>query len=350
MICVKKFYATSKYYCCVLVVFALFSISIFAENAKPNEHSGFILDYNYYGFPFFVNAGYTYKNNSSQLLAPLVGISAENGKYSFDIFANAKMEYRYKRFYFQLGFKQGLIPYIGQAYKYEYLESYGQFMIGHFFENIDISYCINVGNMYALNANTKNLANIFQVNHSVNMVSLLYNDAAHTISLDASANIETIPYSKQYSYNFSIKAPYTFYHYWGEFGIMPSIKYSNYFVDSKKGYAIGNDYFGSIGMQTITADTKTTLYNFLSSIHLEYKFYFRFLPDALNSLYLVGYANLGYGKEIDQTFEEGKMLYTVGGGIGYNVVGMVPLQLTLGVDRSNNIVINFVVSTIMHDF
>lgn len=346
----NRLYSAIKYSLSIFIFFALFSVPLFSQDAKEYKQSRLILDYNYYGVPFFINIGYMYRKDSSQLFFPLVGVSIEPGEHSFNIFANAKMEYRYKRLYFQLGFKQSLIPYIGDSYKHEYLESYGQFILGHFFENVDISYNLDVGNMYTQDFNTGNLTAAFQVNHSIEITSLLYNDAANTLSLETFANIDTIPYSKQYSYNFITEIPYTFYHYWGEFAIMPALRYSQYFKNSKKSYAIGDDYLGSMGMKAIAGEMKShnTLYNFISSLHLEYRFYLRFLPAAFRSICLIAYSNIGYGKEIDQSFDKGKILYAVGGGIGYSLFGVAPMQLTLGIDQSNNIMINFVVSTIKH--
>lgn len=131
---------------------------------------------------------------------------------------------------------------------------------------------------------------------------------------------------------------------------MPAIRYSQYFKNSKKNYAIGDNYLGSMGMEAIAGkmESHNTLYNFISSLHLEYRFYLRFLPAAFRSIYLVGYSNIGYGKEIDQSFDKGRILYAAGGGIGYSLFGVAPMQLTFGIDQSNNIMINFVVSTIRH--
>lgn len=340
---------TAKYSFSLFIFFALFSVSLFSQETKDYKQSGPIVDYNYYGVPFFINIGYMNRENSSQLFFPLVGISVEPGNNSFNIFANAKMEYRYRRFYLQVGFKQALVPYYGNSYKYEYLESYGEFSIGYFFKNTDIYYSLDVGNMYTLDF-SRDIINKFQVNHSVEISSLLYVDAVNTLSLKTYGNIYTIPYSQQYSYSFSTELPYTFYHYWGEFGIMPFIEYSQYFKNSKREYAIGDDYLGSIRMIAIAGNMKShdILYNFISAIHLEYKFYLRFLPAAFRSIYLVCFGDIGYGKEINQTFNEGRMLYVAGGGIGYSLFGVAPLQITFGIDQSSNIVINFAVSTILH--
>lgn len=338
--------------CCVLIIFVLFCGTAFSLDTEDYTYSGLAVDYNYYGVPFYIDVGYQYRDNYSNLFFPLVGMSIEAGKHSFNIFANAKIGYRYERFYTQFGFKQGLIPYIGDSYKYEYLESYGQFMIGYFLRNIDFSYNVDAGNMYIQDFTTKKLTSGFQLNHSVELSSLLHSDAANTLSLEASMNINTIPSSKQYSYEFFAKMPYSLYHYWGEFGIMPSFGYFQYFENSKKRFAIGTDYLGSIGMRAIAGalESHETLYNFISSIHVEYKLYLRFLPDAFRSIYLAAYANIGYGKELDQNFDEGRLLYATGGGIGYAMFGIAPLQVTFGIDQSQNIVINFAISTILHSF
>ncbi len=338
-----------------IIILILFSTSLFSQDAPTTEdyeQSRLALTYNYYGFPFAVDVGYTYRKNSSQIFFPLVGASYEVGKYSFGLFANAKMEYRYKRFYFQAGFKQGLIPSVGDGYKYENLESYGQFKIGHYFDNVDISYSANVGNAYARNIFNKEISNIFQVNHYIGLYSLLHTDAANTLSLDTSLNIETMPNGGQYSYSFSARMPYTFYHYWGEFSIMPYISYSEYFQDSEKNYNIGDDYLDTLMMTTITGSKEPyqALYNFLSYVHLEYRFYLRFLPDAFSSIYFVAYGNIGYGKEVGESFDDGTILYTAGGGVGYNMFGTVPMQFTVGVDRLNNVVINYTISTVIHRY
>lgn len=345
----------TKLYCTILIVLVLFPSLLFSQDTEaPQDYiqSKGTLNYNYYGFPFFIEGGYEYRKNSSQILFPLIGVSFENGLYGVNLFATARMMYRYKRFYFQLGFKQGLIPNVGESYKYENLEHIGSFTIGHYFENVDISYRLDVGNKYARNLENRVLSNTFQVNHAIGIYSLLHSDAANTLSLDTSLNIETIPNTKQYSYNISARMPYTFYHYWGEFSIMPYISYGEYFENSKKNYTIGGDYLNSLMMTSVTGSREPyeILYNFLSYIHLEYRFYLRFLPDAYSSIYLVAYGNIGYGKEVEQSFDNGTMLYTAGGGIGYNLFGTVPMQFTVGVDRLNNVVINYAISTAIHRF
>ena len=352
---IKKIHFTIKNNFLVLIIFALFTNLVFSQDTEPAkdyEQSKFALNYNYYGFPFFLEAGYTYKKNSSQIFFPLIGVSMEENTLSFNLFLNAKMEYRYKRFYFQLGFKQGLIPSVGESYEYKNLENYGQFRIGHYFENADISYNLNVGNLYSRSIHNKELSNTFKVNHNVSVSSLLFSDAANTLTLDTSFEINTMPNNDEYSYNFSARMPYTFYHYWGEFSIMPYIAYSEYFEDSKKNYSIGDNYLNSLMMTTITGTEEQyqDLYNFLSYMHLEYRFYLRFLPDAFSSIYIVAYGNIGYGKKVLQSFNDGEILYTAGGGIGYNMFGSVPMQLTLGVDRLNHLVINYVISATIHKF
>ena len=352
---IKKIQHIIKSNFLVLIIFLLFIYSAFSQESKTNynyEQSKFALNYNYYGFPFFVEAGYTYRKNSSQIFFPLVGISMEEDTLSFNLFLNAKMKYRYKRFYLELGFKQGLIPSVGEGYEYKNLENYGQFRIGHYFENAQVSYNLNVGNIYARNIYNKELSNTFKVNHNVNVNSLLHSDAANTLTLDTSFEVNTMPNNAEYSYSFSARMPYTFYHYWGEFSIMPYISYSEYFEDSKKNYSIGGNYLDSLMMTAITGTKEQyqDLYNFLSYMHLEYRFYLRFLPDAFSSIYLVAYGNIGYGKKVSEEFYDGEILYTAGGGVGYNMFGSVPMQLTLGVDRLNHLVINYVISTTIHKF
>lgn len=339
----------------ILIISVLLPSLLFSQDAETPEdyiQSKGVLNYNYYGFPFFIEGGYEYRKNSSQVLFPLVGVSFENGLYGVNLFATARMIYRYERFYFQLGFKQGLIPNVGESYKYENLESYGQFKIGHYFENVNVSYNLDAGNKYARNLKNRVLSNIFQINHSIGIYSLLYSDAANTLSLDSSLNIETMPNTKQYSYSFSAKMPYTFYHYWGEFSIVPYLSYGEYFENSKKNYSIGGGYLNSLMMAAVTGSKEPykVLYNFLSYMHLEYRFYLRFLPDAFSSIYFVAYGNIGYGKEVEQSLNDGTMLYTAGGGIGYSLFGTVPMQLTVGVDRLNNVVINYAISTTIHRF
>ena len=119
---IKKIQHIIKSNFLVLIIFLLFIYSAFSQESKTNynyEQSKFALNYNYYGFPFFVEAGYTYRKNSSQIFFPLIGVSMENDILSFNLFLNAKMEYRYKRFYLELGFKQGLIQSVGENYEYK---------------------------------------------------------------------------------------------------------------------------------------------------------------------------------------------------------------------------------------
>lgn len=350
----RKIFFTVKYSFLLLIIFALFSNSLFSQDTETPlnyEQSGFNLNYNYYGFPLLIEGGYEYRTNSSQVFFPLIGGSFENGLYGVNLFATARMLYRYKRFHFQLSFKQGLIP-IGGEYKYENLEHLGDFEIAYAFKNAKISYDLQVGSGNSRNDLHGGLSNTFQVNNFINISSLLYTDAANTLSLDTGISVRTMPDEEQYSYGFSARIPYTFYHYWGEFGIMPFIAYSGYFEDSKKEYLIGTGYLNSLIMGAIAKDTEpyNVLYNFLSYVHVEYKFYLRFLPDAFSSIYLVAYGNIGYGTEYDESFNDGTMLYTVGGGIGFNMFGTVPMQITLGVDRLDNLVINYFISTIIHTF
>jgi len=354
MIILKKIYTIIKHSFFVLIIFILVLNSLFSQDTENNEsyvQSKGTLNYNYYGFPLLIEGGYEYRTNSSQVFFPLIGASFENGLYGVNLFATARMMYRYKRFYFQLGFKQGLIP-IGDEYKYENLERLGNFEIGYAFKNVKISYDLKIGSANSRNDVHGVLSNTFQVNNFINISSLLYTDAASTLSLDTGISVKTMPYVKQYSYSFSARIPYTFYHYWGEFGIMPFVSYSGYFENSKHDYLIGAGYLNSLIMTAIAKDMEpyNALYNFLSYVHLEYKFYLRFLPDAFSSIYLVAYGNIGYGTEFGEELNGGTLLYTAGGGIGFNMFGMVPMQITLGVDRLDNLVINYVVSTIIHTF
>lgn len=128
----NRLFFSIKRSCYLIIVFVLCATSLFSLDTDNYEYSGFALESNYYGVPFFIDVGYQYRNDYSQLFFPLVGVSVEAGKHSFNMFANAKIEYRYERFYTQLGFKQALIPYIGDSYKYENLESYAKFTTGYF--------------------------------------------------------------------------------------------------------------------------------------------------------------------------------------------------------------------------
>ena len=87
--------------------------------------------------------------------------------------------------------------------------------------------------------------------------------------------------------------------------------------------------------------------DFLTFVHLEYKFFMRFLPSGFNDIYLVAFGNVGYGKYFESSIDKGNLLYVVGGGIGYNLYGSTPLQLTFGVDNNNSLVMNLIISTIV---
>ena len=53
------------------------------------------------------------------------------------------------------------------------------------------------------------------------------------------------------------------------------------------------------------------------------------------------------GKYFESSIDKGNLLYVVGGGIGYNLYGSTPLQLTFGVDNNNSLVMNLIISTIV---
>ncbi len=350
----NKIYHNIKHSFLVLIIFVLLSNLAFAQEPETTEDykvSKFYYDFQYFGFPFSANIGYQYRNDSSELFVPIVGLSYEYGLYAITLYADAKMEYRYKRFFFEIGFKQGLIPEVGDGYEYKNLESLGRFKIGYYFENVGISYNIDVGNGYTREIESRNLVNKFQVKQNLSLSALLHVDAKNTLSFDTAVGVQSLPYSDQHTYSFFARIPYTFFHYWGEFGIMPAIRYSAYFADSTREYTIGSLYLYDLMMIPLTGNNSdyNNLLDFLSYVHVEYKFFLRFLPAGFNNIFLVVFGDIGYGKQINKNFDNGQMLYVVGGGIGYSFFG-TPFQLTVGVDQLENVVLNILITPIMHRF
>lgn len=331
-----------------LMIFGL-SISISSLNLKAQDtfkRSSFYMTYHVTGFPFFIDFGYLYRKNSSYLYIPHIGISYEYGSYSFGLFAYAGMEYRYDRFFINLKYKQGLIPYTDK-YTFDTLESYGNFSTGYMFENVDLTYNLNVGKIFDLNSGVKKINNIFKIQQSVDVSALIYDNSINKLKLNTGIDFNIIPNGKEYSYGVYASIPYSFFHYWGELGIMPYISYSSYFNDSKKNYSIGKKYLNILQMLPLNNTEKyVEPYNFLTFLHLEYKLYMRFLPSGWNDLYLVGFGNVGYGKYEYQSINDGELLYIVGGGIGFNLFSTAPLQITLATDNNKSLIINIVISAI----
>lgn len=330
----------------LLLLFFILSSLLFAQNDFVN--SGFHYSYNYFGFPFSVDFGYAYKKNSHFVYVPRVGISFDYGaESSFGIFANVGMEYRYRRFFIDLNYKQGITPPFS-TFNYKDLEYYGQLRLGYYFDNVSISYGMNIGKMLSSEREVYRLSSIFKINQSINLSSTFVDDGVNKLKFNASVGASIIPNEKQYSYNVSASMPYSFFHYWGELGIMPYIGYSAYFDKSEKKYSIGFKYLYSLMMMPLSnLEAHVKNMDFLTFAHFEYKFFMRFLPSGFNDIYLVAFGNVGYGKYFESSIDKGNLLYVVGGGIGYNLYGSTPLQLTFGVDNNNSLVMNLIISTIV---
>ncbi|WP_157151307.1 hypothetical protein [Brachyspira sp. SAP_772] len=330
----------------LLLIFFILSSFLFAQNDFVN--SGFHYSYNYYGFPFSVDLGYAYKKNSHFVYVPRVGVSFDYGaESSFGMFANIGMEYRYRKFFIDLNYKQGITPPFA-TFNYKDLEYYGQLKLGYSFDNVSIYYGMNIGKMIASEREVYRLSSIFKINQSISLSSTFVDDGVNKLKLNAGVGASIIPNEKQYSYNVYASIPYSFFHYLGELGIMPYVGYSAYFDKSEKKYSIGFKYLYSLMMMPLSnlkAHTKNM--DFLTFVHLEYKLFMRFLPSGFNDIYLVAFGNAGYGKYFENSIDKGNLLYVVGGGIGYNLYGTTPLQLTFGVDNNNSLVMNLIISTIV---
>ncbi|TXJ39441.1 hypothetical protein [Brachyspira pilosicoli] len=330
----------------LLLIFFILSSFLFAQNDFVN--SSFHYSYNYFGFPFSVDLGYAYKKNSHFVYVPRVGISFDYGaESSFGIFANLGMEYRYRRFFIDLNYKQGITPPFA-TFNYKNLEYYGQLRLCYSFDNVSIYYAMNIGKMIASEREVYRLSSIFKINQNIGLSSTFIDDGVNKLKFNAGFGASIIPNEKQYSYNVSFSMPYSFFHYWGELGIMPYIGYSAYFDKSEKKYSIGFKYLYSIMMMPLSnLEAHLKNMDFLTFVHLEYKLFMRFLPSGFNDIYLVAFGNIGYGKYFENSINKGNLLYVVGGGIGYNLYGSTPLQLTFGVDNNNSLVMNLIISTIV---
>ena len=330
----------------LLLLFFILSSFLFAQSDFVN--SGFHYSYNYFGFPFSVDFGYAYKKNSHFVYVPRIGISFDYGaESSFGIFANVGMEYRYRRFFIDLNYKQGITPPFA-TFNYKDLEYYGQLRLGYYFDNVSISYGMNIGKMLSSEREVYRLSSIFKINQSINLSSTFVDDGVNKLKFNAGIGASIIPNENQYSYNVSASMPYSFFHYWGELGIMPYIGYSAYFDKSEKKYSIGFKYLYSLMMMPLSnLEAHLKNMDFLTFAHFEYKFFMRFLPSGFNDIYLVAFGNVGYGKYFESSIDKGNLLYVVGGGIGYNLYGTTPLQLTFGVDNNKSLVMNLIISTIV---
>lgn len=331
----------------VILISIISSSFLLSQETNLFKHSGFEYRYNYAGFPFYIDLGYAYRKNSSYLFAPNIGVSFEYTPYDLSIFGNVGIEYRYKRFFLDLNYKQGITPPFS-TFDYKDLEYFGNIKIGYFFANVELSYNINIGQMLnRKNISPFNLATAFKIEQFINVNTRLYESPVHKLSMYGSIGINILPFYNEYSYSLNLRLPYTFFHYWGELGIMPSISYSGYFDKSKMDYSIGSKYLYSLLMIPLgDSQHYTQFYDFLSFIHTEYRLFFRFFPEPFDGIFLVVFANVGYGKYINQRFDNGSLLYVLGGGIGYNLFGVAPMQLTFGVDNHNNLVINYLISPI----
>lgn len=324
----------------LLFLFIIYSSILFAKDSFKFSKLG--IDYGYYGFPFFINIGYYNQNNSLYTLAPYIGLSLCESYYSVSLFANVGIEVRYKRYYFSLKYKQGVTPDFA-AFNYKYLEYYGIFETGYYFNNVSLSYDINFGQML----NSKNYINnrnspleiIFQVSQNINIKASIYNDGINVLSFNSKLNVNIIPYSKQYSYEISINIPYTFNHKIGELAFMPALKYSSFFEGSQKKYNIGAKYLSSLGMFDITGNDNN-FYEFLSYIHIEYRLFLFSLEAPANRVYFMVFGNVGIGKKINKNIYEANLLYMFGGGIGYNLFDAAPFQLAFGVDQNMDFIFN----------
>ncbi|WP_295157888.1 hypothetical protein [uncultured Brachyspira sp.] len=329
----------------ILVLFFILCSFLFAQ--ENFTQSGFHYGYNYFGFPFSFDIGYAYKKNSVFLYAPRLGISYDYGsESSFGVFANLGMEFRYKRFFIDLNYKQGISPPFS-TFNYKDLEYYGQLKLGYSSDNVMLVYNANIGKILSSELKTQKLSSIFKITQSVGLNSALYESAVNKLKFLIGFSVNIIPNSKQYSYGIYAMMPYSFFHYWGELSAMLYISYSGFFDKSEKIYSIGYKYLYSLLMLPLSANkVYNKSFDLLTFAHLEYKFFMRFLPSGFSDIYLVAFGNIGYGKYFEESINNGNLLYVVGGGIGYNLFGTTPLQLTFGVDNNKSLVMNLIVSAI----
>lgn len=335
----------------VLLSLLCISCAIYSLTPEEHEFSGLRLEYSYFGIPLKIDVGHEYRKADNLLYFPIIGLSMESTRSAFNLFLNTSLVYRYKRFYTELGFKQGLIPYTGRFSDYNSFQSYGWFESGYYFSYVHFSVASEFGNMYSIDKSNYKKETTFQNNYWVTLAGMLIDDEKNSLSSELSSRFDITPFENQFSYEVSAKMNYTFFHYHGQFGIRPIVSYFQYFNNSQKNYVIGSTYLSSINMFSVTPNpNNNTYYNFLSSVHAEYKYFFRTIPNALRSLYIVGFGNIGYGKELEYSFSDGRLLYCFGAGVGFSLFGSAPLQLTVGFDQSKNITLNFMVSTILHSF
>ncbi|MBN2652846.1 MAG: hypothetical protein JXR63_10730 [Spirochaetales bacterium] len=307
-------------------------------------------DFNYLGFgmdvmcPYYNDFGLEYRKNDTVILAPYIGIALQKTFFSSSIFAESGIKVFHKDFSWSLEYLHAFIPSFS-TFDYALHEFYGKNTFRYDLPHFTITSTTKFGNfLFAQNQDQiidkrESSLRDFAIKQEFQFDFAIFDNGIYEVTSTINSGLVHIPNYDQTSFYLEAKMPCTFDFAHSEFGIMPSLFYSE-FLSEKSEISIGKKFLGYDGAVNLNKKTITDsalFYNFYQlagSIDLVYRVYLQPLKAPADRIYIGFDFNTGFATNL-QTMETDPF-YSGGVAIGFNLNDATPFELRFGVDQDAN--------------
>lgn len=337
----------------VILLFLLsMNSSLFSQSFNVNPHRYYQFS-NYYGPPFFYEGGYAYQNKDFKLVLPFIG--AEMDPFSgIDVYGGFKL--LYKTFKFEAKVKHE-VYHFGNSFEARYADSTstdGIFILGYAFDSVYISSTTIVGSSPFTNVinQQRSLEKGLVIKQNLHVRGTIYNNSITQISSENYLKFMFIPHKNVATFSVETSIPMIFRqgYGWFEIGLMPSIEYKDYITRGDRDVAFSTSPKAYDTKMALGNSSLIPNYQFSAALDIDLRFYLKFLQNisaGLSRIYINFNVVTGYGKEFDQSLNQGQFYYLYGGGIGYNIFDGVPMSFNIHTDNNGELFFSFISSIII---
>ena len=336
----------------ILLFLVSMNSSLFSQDFNVNPHRYYQSSF-YYGLPLFYEGGYGYQKKDFQLVLPYVGVKM-NPISGIDVYGGFKL--LYKTFKFEAKVKHEVYRF-GDSFGASYADStstVGVFVLGYAFDAMYISATTEVGSSPFTNVinQQESLEKGLVIKQNLQVRGSVYNNSITQISSENFLKFMFIPHKNVATFSIETYLPMIFRqgYGWFEIGIMPSIEYKDYITRGDRDFSFSTSPRAYDTKMALGDSSLIPNYQFSVALDIDLRFYLKFLQNisaGLSRLYINFNVVTGYGKEFDQSLNQGEFYYLYGGGIGYNIFDGAAMSLNVHADNNGELFLSFISSILI---
>ena len=180
----------------------------------------------------------------------------------------------------------------------------------------------------------------------------VYNNSITQISSENFLKFMFIPHKNVATFSIETYLPMIFRqgYGWFEIGIMPSIEYKDYITRGDSDFSFSTSPRAYDTKMALGDSSLIPNYQFSAALDIDLRFYLKFLQNisaGLSRMYINFNVVTGYGKEFDQSLNQGEFYYLYGGGIGYNIFDGAAMSLNVHADNNGELFLSFISSILI---